>query len=157
MTTDERDPGSYPRDIPPMWLLLAVLLMLTLHFLLPLATWLVDPWRQAGWAIVAIGLLVIIGSARRFQRAGTSVRPFQPATAVVATGAFRFSRNPMYLGMVVITLGVGLTLGTVSPMAMPPLLFLVLDRRFVRREEPFLRASLGTAYDDYCRRVRRWL
>jgi protein-S-isoprenylcysteine O-methyltransferase Ste14 len=63
----------------------------------------------------------------------------------------------MYLGMVVVTLGVAICLGSVSPFLLPGTLFLVLDRRFVRREEQFLRDSLGTAYDDYSTRVRRWI
>lgn len=59
--------------------------------------------------------------------------------------------------MVTATFGVVICLGSVASLLLPPLLFLVLDRRFVRREEQFLRAAFGTAYDDDCRRVRRWL
>ena len=63
----------------------------------------------------------------------------------------------MYLGMVVVTLGVATCLGSVSPFLLPGTLFLVLDRRFVRREEQFLRDSFGTVYDDDSTRVRRWI
>lgn len=131
--------------------------MITLHFTLPLATWITDPWRSIGFGVVVLGVLLVLQSARRFKRAGTGVRPFSEATTVVAEGAFRWTRNPMYLGMVVVTLGVATCLGSVSPFLLPGTLFFVLDRRFVRREEQFLRDSLGTAYDDYSTRVRRWI
>lgn len=149
--------NRYPRDIPPLWLLASIAAMITLHFTLPLATWITDPWRSIGFGVVVLGVLLVLQSARRFKRAGTGVRPFSEATTVVAEGAFRWTRNPMYLGMVVVTLGVATCLGSVSPILLPGTLFLVLDRRFVRREEQFLRDSLGTAYDDYSTRVRRWI
>jgi len=101
--------------------------------------------------------VLVIASALRFKRVGTGVRPFSEATTVVASGAFRWTRNPMYLGMVAVTVGVAICLGSASPLLLPPILFLVLDRRFVRREEQFLREALGTAYEEYCGRVRRWL
>lgn len=149
--------SSYPRDIPPLWLLLTTAAMVTLHFTLPLQMLVVDPWRNLGWIVIAGGILLVVLSALRFKRAGTGVRPFSEATTVVSGGAFRWSRNPMYLGMVTATVGVAICLGSVSPLWLPVMLFVVLDRRFVRREEDFLRNSQGTTYDDYCTRVRRWL
>jgi len=59
--------------------------------------------------------------------------------------------------LVAITVGVAICLGSASPMLLSPILFLVLDRRFVRREERFLQLALGTAYEEYSSRVRRWL
>lgn len=149
-------PG-YPRDIPPLWLLGAVAMMVGMHFALPLAIWITDPWRDLGWIVLAASALLVLVSAVRFKRAGTGVRPFTEATTVVVGGAFRWTRNPMYLGMVGITLGVAIRLGSASPFLLPVVLFLVLDRRFVCREERFLREALGEAYDEYCSRVRRWL
>ena len=148
---------GYPRDIPPVWLLLTIAAMLTLHSFVPIAVWLTGPWRRLGWLVVACSVVLVVSNALRFKRAGTGVRPFSAATTVVVAGAFRWTRNPMYLGMVTATLGVAICLGSLSPLLLPPLLFLVLDRRFVRREEQFLQQALGTAYDEYCGRVRRWL
>ncbi|MFT4514996.1 MAG: protein-S-isoprenylcysteine O-methyltransferase Ste14 [Planctomycetota bacterium] len=149
--------ASYPRDIPPLWLLLTTAAMVTLHFTLPLQMLVMDPWRNLGWIVIAAGVLLVVLSAFRFKRAGTGVRPFSEATTVVSGGAFRWTRNPMYLGMVTVTVGVAICLGSASPLWLPVMLFFVLDRRFVRREEEFLRLSMGTAYDEYCARVRRWI
>lgn len=125
--------SSYPREIPPMWLLLTAAAMVTLHFTLPLQMLVVDPWRNLGWIVIAGGILLVVLSA------------------------FRWSRNPMYLGMVTATVGVAICLGSVSPLWLPVMLFVILDRCFVRREEDFLPNSQATTYDDYCARVRRWL
>ena len=151
--TEER----YPRDLPPFWFLTGVGAMFALHHLAPIAVVLPTPWNKLGWALITVGGVIALPSLLGFRRAGTSIKPFRPVRALVAEGPYRFTRNPMYLALVVMAFGVALRLGTLSPLIVPPALFLILDRRFVRREERFLRANLGTAYDDYCGRVRRWL
>jgi protein-S-isoprenylcysteine O-methyltransferase Ste14 len=148
---------SWPRDLPPVWLLASLLLMAGLHCLAPIAVWLPAPWRWSGVVLVAIGVLLAGTAALRFWRRGTGVRPFSPANALVAEGAFRWTRNPMYLGLTAIVLGMALGLGTVGPAVVPLAFFLLLRNRFVRREEQFLRLRFGADYDEYCRRVRRWL
>lgn len=153
MTATERMPG----DLPPTWLFGALLAMLALHEWLPLATLLEGPWTSLGFVLIGAASVVLFLCLSRFYRAKTGIRPFTPAHELVVDGAFRFSRNPMYVGLLGVCLGVAIRLGTVSPMAVPPLLFLLLDRRFVRREEIFLRERFGAAFDDYCGRVRRWL
>jgi protein-S-isoprenylcysteine O-methyltransferase Ste14 len=145
------------RDIPPFWLLLALLAMGALHTLLPVSTVLPWPWSLLGLAIIAASILLMLACVFRFHRAKTGIRPFTPAEQLVVEGAYRFTRNPMYVGLVGVCLGVAIQLGTASPLFVPPLFFLVLDRRFVRREEIFLRGRFGAAFDEYCGRVRRWL
>ena len=145
-----------PRDIPPLWLLLALGAMTALHLLAPLGVVVAPPWHRLGFLVLAVAFGLLAASAAAFRRAGTGIRPFTPATNLVAGGPFAFTRNPMYLGLVGLTVGTAICLGTGSPFAVPPLFFLVLDRRFVRREEAFLRQRFGSAYDDYCKAVRRW-
>ncbi|MCB9877806.1 MAG: isoprenylcysteine carboxylmethyltransferase family protein [Planctomycetes bacterium] len=144
-------------DSPPVWMAAVIGVMVLLHVQLPLARWVEMPWRRLGWIPLALALPAMLHSLIRFVAVGTGLRPFKPATTLVATGAFRWTRNPMYLGMVVCLAGIAVLLGTVTPLLGPPLLFLVLDRHFVRREEVFLRANLGEPYELYCQRVRRWL
>jgi protein-S-isoprenylcysteine O-methyltransferase Ste14 len=99
----------------------------------------------------------MVASAGMFRRLGTGVRPFTPATVLVARGPFRVSRNPMYLGMVLMLVGLGMALGTTVPLLVPPLFAVVIDRRFICREEEFLADRFGAPYREFCRRVRRWL
>lgn len=151
-------PGaSFPRELPPLWLLGSLSAMLVAHFVCPIGRWLAPPFTHAGWLILTVGTLLAGLSARRFLRAGTGVRPFTEATALVGGGAYGFTRNPMYVGLVGITVGVAVLLGTIAPAIVPVAFFVLLDRRFVRAEEVFLRQRFGDAYDEYCRRVRRWL
>lgn len=146
-----------PRDLPPLWLLAGILTMLGLHVGAPVAVVLQRPWTLLGWLVQALAIWLMLRGLRRFLRAKTGVRPLSPVSQLVVDGPYRWTRNPMYLGLVGVTAGIALCLGTLSPWLVPPALFLVLDRRFVRREERFLRACLGPSYDAYCARVRRWL
>lgn len=149
--------APYPRDIPPVWLALAMAAMAALHSTVPLATVLPLPWNRLGYVVIAFAVALPTVSALRFRRRGTAVRPFREATTLVTDGPYRFTRNPMYLGLGGVALGMALCLGTASPLLVPPLFWLLLDRRFVRREEAFLRERFGASYDAYCGRVPRWL
>lgn len=147
----------YPRDIPPLWLLGTLLGMAALHAWLPVATVVPSPWSAGGYGLVALGVLLVGWAAGLFRRRHTGIKPFTPATALVESGPFRFTRNPMYIGVVGIATGAALAFGTLTPCLLPPALWWVLDRRFVRREEAFLRERFGSAYDRYTENVRRWL
>lgn len=150
-------PARRPWDIPPLWLALAIALMIALHLLLPLARVVPWPWSLAGAVPLVGGVLLAVWGERHFERAGTAVRPFQPSSALVEAGPFRFSRNPMYLGILLALTGLWLLLGTLSPVVVVPALFWLLHRRFVIPEEAHLKHHFGAHYDDYRRRVRRWL
>jgi protein-S-isoprenylcysteine O-methyltransferase Ste14 len=109
--------------------------------------------------LVAGGLAFVLAAMRRFARAGTRVEPWAPSSAIVSDGIYRFTRNPMYVGMALVMLGLGLGLGIGSPMslAMDGVALLIVDRFVIRREEAYLEAKFGADYRDYRSRVRRWL
>jgi protein-S-isoprenylcysteine O-methyltransferase Ste14 len=146
-----------PWDVPPLYFALAILLMIGLHFVLPIVWILPWPFSLLGVVPMLAGILLAIWGERRFQRAGTAVRPFAPSSALVGDGPFRFSRNPMYLGMLLVLAGLFLLLGTLGPLVVLPAFFGLLQRRFVVPEEAHLRTHFGARYEDYRRRVRRWL
>jgi protein-S-isoprenylcysteine O-methyltransferase Ste14 len=104
-----------------------------------------------------LGFCVMIWAWWLFRRAGTPIRPTVQAVSLVTSGPFRLSRNPMYLGIVVMLLGVALLVGS-WPMLIPPLGFFVLmSQVFIPLEEQRLRQVFGEAYDSDTRRVRRWI
>jgi protein-S-isoprenylcysteine O-methyltransferase Ste14 len=140
-----------------MWLAAALLAIWGCNDLLPGGRWLAAPWTHAGWAVMAAGTALGLSSIARFRRVGTGVVPFTPATALVLDGAYRWTRNPMYVALVAVAAGLAIKLPALTALAVPPLLWLVLDRRFVRREEVFLRERFGADFDAYCARVPRWL
>ena len=110
-----------------------------------------------GGAIIIAGGTVIASSARSFWKAGTPIRPFEESSTLVITGLFRYSRNPMYVGMGGILFGLALVLGTATPFTVPPVFVVVITRRFVLHEEEALESHFGGRYTEYKSRVRRWL
>jgi protein-S-isoprenylcysteine O-methyltransferase Ste14 len=146
-----------PWDIPPAYLLGAGALMLILDQLLPLARLVPWPWTLWGVLPILAGIVLAVAAERRFRRAGTPVRPFELSSALVTDGPFRFTRNPMYLGMMLVLGGLALLLGTLAPLLVLPAFFALIHLRFVRLEEAFLELHFGDAYRAYKERVRRWL
>lgn len=92
-----------------------------------------------------------------FNKAGTPVVPFERSTALVVTGFYRWTRNPMYLGLVLILLGAAMLLGTLSAFLPIPVFVWIIQTRFIRGEERFLEDIFGNEYLAYKSKVRRWL
>lgn len=124
---------------------------------LPLATVLAPPYSYAGALVLLAGLAIAIAGVALFARAGTGLVPFNEATTVVTGGIFRYTRNPMYLGMTVGLVGLAIVLGDVSAFLLLPVFPLVMLYRFILPEEQFMEESLGQPYLEYKSRVRRWL
>lgn len=93
----------------------------------------------------------------RFRRAGTNVPSWQPSTALVTGGPYRFSRNPIYLAQTLIYLGLACGYGSAWPLALLPAVLIVMHHGVIRREERYLAARFGAAYRAYSASVRRWL
>jgi protein-S-isoprenylcysteine O-methyltransferase Ste14 len=83
--------------------------------------------------------------------------PFSEAKTLVVRGPYRWTRNPMYLGMAAILLGFALYLGSVTPFIVIPAFMGLIAERFIVPEEEMLEKTFGQAYSDYKARVRRWL
>lgn len=116
--------------------------------------------RRAGIVIFLASGVALIASARvQFARRDTTFSPMAPghATALVVDGAFRLSRNPMYLGTWCILFAVAVYWSNVYAAIASLAFVLYIDRFQIRPEEDVLRAKFGTEYDEYRRRVRRWL
>jgi protein-S-isoprenylcysteine O-methyltransferase Ste14 len=131
--------------------------MLALHLMVPLAVVVPWPWSLAGIAVMVAGGVLAVVAERRFKQAGTTVKPFDRSSALVTTGPFRYSRNPMYVGLLAMLAGLWLLLGTLTPLVVPPVFFGLIRQRFVMVEERALALQFGAAYEDYRGKVRRWL
>jgi len=143
--------------VPPIYLLLTLLVMAALHFGAPIAR-IIDPaLSYSGVALIILGITITAIAAHAFARAGTPIIPFEPSTALVAGGLYRVTRNPMYLGLVVILLGAGVLFGTVSPFLTIPVFVWIIQKMFIEAEERFLEEIFGAQYLAYKSKVRRWL
>ena len=112
----------------------------------------------AAIALALAGIALAVSAERNFAAAGTEIMPASPANkALVTGGPFRFTRNPMYSGLLLASLGVALYFGTLPFFAVPALLFLLVNFVFVPFEEAKMLRQFGDRYTEYCARVRRWV
>lgn len=145
---------------PPILYLACLLLGFVLERLLPLPLMLPEApmirWVVGG-GLILIGVAVLAAGIRNFSRAATPVPSNQPVRALVTTGIHGWSRNPMYVGMLLVYTGIGISARSpwVLILALP--LVFILRYRVVAREETYLDRRFGDAYSDYKARVRRWL
>jgi protein-S-isoprenylcysteine O-methyltransferase Ste14 len=153
----KEEPVISRRLVPPVYLLVALLLMAFFHRVAPGAYIVQAPYRYGGVVLIALALGLILWSAFLFRRAGTNIRPFLPSTALVVSGPYKLTRNPMYLGMAGVLLGTAVFLGSLTPFVVIPAFMALIGERFIVPEEAKLEAAFGRDYLDYKARVRRWL
>lgn len=146
-----------PRIIPPIYLFASIVVMALLTRYVPVRMVVPGAHYYIGIVCIAAGACFDIPSVRAFQRAGTALRPAPGSSAMVTTGAYRFTRNPMYLGFVLIALGVAFLLGALSSLFVPPILAAILQSQFIVHEEQWMEERFGREYIEYRKRVRRWL
>lgn len=152
------DPKKHlPFDIPPLYFALAIVLMYAMHRLLPLIDLIDPPISHIGYLLIIGGVAIAAWGRWRFARAGTNVVPFSPSTALVTDGPFRFTRNPMYLGMMIVLAGWFFLTGSLGGLLVIPVFFWLIRTRFVLPEEDHMAEHFGEAYHTYKQRVRRWL
>ena len=116
-----------------------------------------DAVAVGGMTLLVLGLGVIVWGLVTFFRAKTAIIPHYPASRVVSHGPYRFTRNPMYLGMTLAYLGLSLVLNRAWPLLLLPLVLWSLLAFVIRREERYLGHAFGDEYLAYKRRVRRWI
>jgi protein-S-isoprenylcysteine O-methyltransferase Ste14 len=113
--------------------------------------------KMAGLVLLVAGLGVMTAAIMTFLSLRTSMVPTRPARVLVTSGLYRWSRNPMYVSLTLADVGLALFFNQAWPIVLLPLVLLVLVLVVIAREERYLRAAFGDAYDAYCRRVRRFL
>jgi protein-S-isoprenylcysteine O-methyltransferase Ste14 len=143
--------------LPPTYLLAAIVLMAVLHFLLPLRRVLTFPWRLLGIVPFLVGVALNLAADRQFTRHGTTVKPFERSTSLITTGVYRISRNPMYLGFVLILLGIAVFLGSLSPFFITVVFAVLMDFVFIQTEERMIATEFGEAWLAYKAMVRKWV
>ena len=153
-----RGPGV--RFPPPLLFVLPLGAGILLHRWLPLH--LVDAqWRVfgviAGWLLIGVWGGLSGWAIATFRRQRTAIIPNRPATRLVTWGPYRICRNPMYLALSALYLGVSVLVNTIWPVVFFPLVIALLYFLVIRREERYLSAAFGSEYEEFCAGVRRWL
>ena len=108
-------------------------------------------------AASAIGIGIMAAAIGLFRRTGQDPKPWESTPEIISTGVYRFTRNPMYVGMALLQAGIGLALASPWIIALVPLVLAVVYATAVRHEEAYLEEKFGTTYLSYKRSVRRWI
>lgn len=143
--------------VPPPLVFLAALLI---------GLWWDSPWfsgHSAGVVPTIVGAIIALGGAgliligsRGHSKAETNVEPWRPTTAIISTGVYGYSRNPIYLGMAVLQFGLGICGGSLGALVMIVPAVLFIQFYVIAREERYLESKFGAAYTDYKNSVRPW-
>ena len=143
---------------PPIWALLILILTAGASYM---AGWPTGPWANSlsvGIGLIAISFIAPVWALILFRRAGTQINPTSATNnKLVTDGPFRFTRNPMYLGLVLLSLGVAVATGAILMFVAPILVFAIANWVHIPFEEAKMRRQFGPAFDIYARNVRRWL
>lgn len=143
---------------PPVSLAAPILLGLAVGAWRPFHTGLSAPMREAAGAILVGSFVLLNGSTYlTMARARTGVLPGQPAEVLLTTGAFRFTRNPLYIGLTLLDIALALWFDSAWALLLLPAGLCALHYGAVLPEERYLAAKFGDAYAEYRRRVRRWV
>jgi protein-S-isoprenylcysteine O-methyltransferase Ste14 len=143
--------------MPTTYLLISILMMVALHFLIPLVQVIPVPWNVFGILPIVAGVALNLTADNAFRKVSTTVKPFEESSTLVTNGVFRFSRNPMYLGYMLILLGIAIILGSLTPFAIVPVFAILMDQVFIHVEESMLQVKFGQAWLQYKATVRRWM
>lgn len=145
---------------PPVLFLGALLLGIGLEWLWPLS-WLDGAPGSLryglGGGLALAGAALMAAALRLFRKAGTAIPPWEPTTALVTAGIYRRSRNPVYLAMVLLYVGLALIAAASWPLLLLVPVLVTLQIAVIRREEAYLERRFGEVYRHYRARVRRWL
>lgn len=143
--------------MPPLYLFTSLAIMVLLHFFVPVYPVTPYPLNAIGLIPLAMGIALNLAADNALKKHGTTVRPFEESTTLITTGVYKYSRNPMYLGMVLIIIGVALLMGSLSPYIIVPGFIAIIERVFISGEEAMLQQKFGHDWTAYREKVRRWL
>ncbi len=138
--------------LPPTYLYFAIVLVIALHVLMPGPQIVSSPWRYLGIIPLILGSVLNVVADQAFKRHETTVKPSEESTCLVTEGVFRFSRNPMYLGFVLLLVGIVVLLGSVTSWIVVSVFPFLMEIRFIQGEEAMLEARFGDTWLEYTHR-----
>lgn len=113
--------------------------------------------QAAGWVLIALTILIIALALGKFALTKNTLATVKPARSLQTTGIYAFTRNPMYLGLVLLYTGLAIFIGNWWTLILLPLLIVVIQQYVIKKEEVYLKTAFGEGYNTYTRKVRRWI
>ena len=154
-----RSPSDIPNVLilPPLLYGVALAVGFLLQWIVPRPILSSNARYWVGGVLLASGVFLAIWGRRVMEQAGTNVNPTLPSTALVSTGPFGFSRNPLYVALTLMYVGLALLANALWVLVLIVPVLLLMHYGVVRREERYLEAKFGDAYGEYRSRVRRYI
>lgn len=143
--------------LPPTYLFMNLLLLLTLNQFLPISQIIPPFYNYIGLALITFGMTINYQADSLFKKHQTTVKPHQKPTTLLTSWPFSLSRHPMYLGFISILLGLAIFLGSLSSFVPVILMFIILQTQFIPQEEKNLETVFEAKYKQYQKKVRKWL
>lgn len=155
---DSTERGANVHIPPPLVYIGFILLGALLQYAIAPIPFPDDTWiRIVGVIIVVAGLILIFSALATFRRTGQDPKPWTPSPELIVQGPYRWTRNPMYVGLSCILVGLGLALNNLWFSLLAAVALLVVHFIAVLPEEEYLKKKFGRSYEDYQRNVRRYL
>lgn len=142
--------------MPPVILFIAILFQIALYKILPIMI-IFENMYWIGIVVVFLGFFIFISSLMAFRINKTTMIPFQDSSFLITNGIYKYTRNPMYLGMLIVLFGIAIYFGSISPFMIPTLFIPVMNNRIIKHEELMLEKQFGRSYMIFKNSVRRWI
>ena len=142
--------------MPPVIILIAILFQIALHKLLPIMI-IFEKMYWIGIVMGFLGFFIFTGSTLLFRINKTTMIPFQDPSFLITNGIYKYTRNPMYLGMLFVQFGIAIYFGSISPIIIPFLFIPIMNSRIIQHEEVMLEKQFGESYIIFKNSVRRWI
>jgi len=145
------------RIAPPILTIVFIVIAYVAKWTIPFPLVVPNILRNIGFALIVIGFLLGIAAFTEFRKARTTVDPHGSVSSIVTLGIYRFTRNPIYLGFLLMLIGIPLNSGTYWGIILVPIFMYFMNQLVIKREEAYLEKKFGDVYTSYKSRVRRWL
>ncbi|MEJ2103561.1 MAG: isoprenylcysteine carboxylmethyltransferase family protein [Ignavibacteriaceae bacterium] len=143
--------------LPPTYFYTCIVISVMLHFLLPIEKIIKLPYNWIGFLFFFLGGTLNIWTDQLFKKVNTTVKPFEKPSSLILNGPFKISRNPMYLGMALLLIGLGFVLGSITSFIGFILFVAAMEIGFIQQEEKILLGVFGAEFEAYKKKVRRWI
>jgi protein-S-isoprenylcysteine O-methyltransferase Ste14 len=157
MAKEQDHPNINPMVHPPLVAVIFIVLAYIVGRLVRLPLTAPSVVRNIGLLLAFVGFLLGVGAFLEFRKARTTLDPHGSVKQVVTSGIYRFTRNPIYLGFLLMVIGLPLTSGIYWGIVLAPFYMMAMNRLVIEREENYLEKKFRDQYTSYKSRVRRWL
>ncbi|MBI2757709.1 MAG: isoprenylcysteine carboxylmethyltransferase family protein [Chloroflexi bacterium] len=142
---------------PPVLTLIHIGIAYAAKWLIPIPFAVPNILRTIGLPLAAIGFLLAVSALLEFRKAHTTVDPHGSVKSIVTSGIYRFTRNPIYAGFLLVLIGIPLNSGTYWGLLLAPVFIVSINNLVIQHEEAYLEKKFGDVYAGYKSRVRRWI